>query len=129
MTARPYRLPGRRWLAGLILPVLLLRALVPAGFMLASVDGDLSVVLCDGGALHAGHPGHHHHYQHSGTPHASDPTCPFAQSAGAAPLPSFPPLADRLLATGAALAGEHEQTLAPPGPHRQHPARAPPLSA
>ena len=88
------RLYGRasQWAAPWVLAMLCLRALVPAGFMLAPIDGHLAVVLCDIDAAraahhHAGHdhPGHHHHLE-------LDPTCPYAQSVGPAPLPAQPVL-------------------------------------
>jgi hypothetical protein len=81
----------RNWAAPFVLAILCLRALVPAGFMLAPVDGRLHVVLCDADA-----PGslNHHHNGHDQTGHHShsliDPTCPYAQSAGPAPLPVLP---------------------------------------
>src|SRR5882724_3858571 len=74
--------------APLVLLLLCLRALVPAGFMLASVDGRLDIVLCDSGAgLH-----HHHHHDEggggSGNP-GHDSICPYALSGGPAPLPAI----------------------------------------
>ncbi len=127
VTAHSSRLRRNRWLAWLILPLLLSRALVPAGFMLAAADGSLAVVLCESGPGHAVHAGHGHH--HPGRPHASDPTCPFAQSAGAAPLPTLPALAAQSLAPTASPVAAREQRLAPSGPARQHTARAPPRFA
>ncbi len=77
-------------LLAFVLPVLALRALVPAGFMAAPVDGTLQIVLCQPGAM----TGHHHH---SGSPDSGpqlevDPTCPYAQSAGPALMPTLPVL-------------------------------------
>ena len=77
----------RRWAAPFVLVMLCLRALVPAGFMLAPLNGRLAVVLCDSMAAPGGaheHVGHHH----PGHAHL-DPTCPFAQSSGPAPLPAM----------------------------------------
>jgi hypothetical protein len=113
--------------------MLFLRAMVPAGFMLAPVDGHLGVVLCEPGVMAAGHDhhdhGHHHHpgnelAAHHGT--HGDPTCPYAQSAGSAPLPTLPvltagPIPDRLAAPPAAT-----QTLLTFGPPRQQTSRGPP---
>lgn len=50
----------RHWAAPFVLAMLVLRSLVPAGFMLAPVDGGLAVVLCDADATAAmyGHTGH-----------------------------------------------------------------------
>ncbi len=83
---RHLRNPGSATL--LILGWLFLRALIPAGFMLAPVDGRLALVVCDA-EMSAGEQHHHHHPGHDHTAHHegvhSDPTCPYAQSAGAAP--------------------------------------------
>jgi hypothetical protein len=74
--------------------MLCLRAFVPAGFMLAPVDGALQVVLCDAdaSAMPHQHGDHEHAGHHTGHhPHAQlDPTCPYAQSSGPAPLPVLP---------------------------------------
>ena len=69
-----------------LLAALLLRALVPAGFMPAVGAGSLALVFCEPGALvqHAHHAGHAGHGGHGV---ASE--CPFAQSAG----PALPTLA------------------------------------
>lgn len=80
-------------LIALVLPVLLLRAAIPAGFMAASVDGTLQIVLCQPGMM----AGVHHHH-HPGSPDSNpssadvDPTCPYAQSAGPALMPTLPVL-------------------------------------
>ena len=69
----------RLLLALLVLPVLVLRALVPVGFMPVVVsDGSLSIEFCpgqgtlppgiDAGALHAGHLAHHHAHHAGGDP-------------------------------------------------------------
>ena len=78
----------RHWAAPFVLAMLCLRALVPAGFMLAPIDGRLDVVLCDSDAPAALH--HHSGHDHSGHHHTQiDPTCPYAQSAGPTPLPAL----------------------------------------
>jgi len=86
-------------LALLVLPVLVLRALVPVGFMPVVVSGgSLSIEFCpgqgtlppgiDAGALHAGHLAHHHAHHSGGDP--SRPTdahhapCLFSLSASPA---------------------------------------------
>lgn len=125
------------WLVAL-LPVLLLRAAVPAGFMAASVDGALQIVLCQPGMM--GTPGmaagaaHHHHHLHAGQgstsmPAEVDPTCPYAQSTGPALMPSLPVLPvvaamHRLEARPAM-----SQTQLKFGPPRQQSPRGPPLIA
>src|ERR1700688_3215505 len=81
-----------RWVAHFVLALLCLRAFVPAGFMLAPVDGRLEVVVCDTDATNVGH--HHHGHEHPGHHHTqTDLTCPYAQSAGPAPLPALPTVA------------------------------------
>jgi hypothetical protein len=120
------------WAPQLVCAALLLRALVPAGFMLAPVDGHLAFVLCDaemsaGEHQHPHHPGHDNAAHHQGV--HGDPTCPYAQSAGPAPLPTLPVLVsaatlDRLLAPSGAT-----QTLLRCGPTRQQTPRGPPLSS
>jgi hypothetical protein len=120
--------PG--WATLFVLGALFLRALVPAGFMLA--PGRLELVLCDVemsagelGGHHHHHPGHDNAAHHDGV--HGDPTCPYAQSAGPAPLPSLPVLAagsassDQLAAPTSVT-----QTLLSFGPPRQQSSRGPP---
>ncbi len=106
-----------------VLAMLCLRALVPAGFMLAPLDGRLNVVLCESGATelmlpHSQHQ-HHHHTQ-------IDHGCPYAQSSGPAPMPALPALEPQSVAVNFSLPVELAQTITAPGPVRQHSARAPP---
>jgi len=73
-----------------VLTLLLLRSLVPVGFMLAPVDGTLTLVLCEGqGAIPQTAHAHHHH-PGNGVPdsmrHAGG-DCAYAQSAHAALTP------------------------------------------
>jgi hypothetical protein len=68
------------WRVALV-AALLLRALVPAGFMPAA--GSLALVFCEPGAFAP----HAHHAHHGG--HGVAAECPFAQSAG----PALPTLA------------------------------------
>lgn len=115
----------RRWATPLVFAVLLLRAIVPAGFMLAPVDGRLEFVLCDSDAPGSTHrhavgdqAGHHHTH--------IDSSCPFAQSSGAAPLPSMPLLATASMETARPPLPQAAQTHARFGPARQQSPRAPP---
>src|SRR3982074_1247637 len=116
---------ARHWAAPFVLAMLCLRAFVPAGFMLAPVDGRLAVVLCDTdapGAAQSHHgPGHyipdhrtsgHHAHDHAaGHHHAqADPTCPYAQSSGPSPLPVLPVLAAVQIATLSAAPIQGAQT-------------------
>lgn len=125
---RHLRNPG--WVTLLILGWLFLRALIPAGFMLAQVDGGLALVVCDAEMSAGEHQHHHHHPGHDHPAHHegvhSDPTCPYAQSAGPAPLPTLPVLVggavhDRLVPPAAVT-----QTIATFGPPRQQTSRGPP---
>jgi hypothetical protein len=109
-----------------VLVMLCLRALVPAGFMLAPIDGQLAVVLCNTDAAravhhHGGrdHPNHHHHLQ-------VDPTCPYAQSAGPAPLPALPVLGPQPVVSAPLLPTQVGETYARSGPSRQTFPRGPP---
>jgi hypothetical protein len=88
-------------------------------------------VLCEPGVMTAGH--HHHHpgsdpgSHHDGS--HGDPTCPYAQSAGSAPLPALSvptvgPVYDRVAAAPAAT-----QTLLTSGPPRLRTSRGPPSLA
>ena len=106
--------------------MLALRALVPAGFMLAPVDGQPAIVLCDTDA--PGVPHQHAGHHHAGHAHL-DPTCPYAQSAGPAPLPALPALTAAPAVTADALPAPSAQVHARFGPSRQQSPRAPPLSA
>lgn len=115
---------ARHWASPFVLAMLCLRAFIPAGFMLAPVDGRLHVVLCDtdapGSARH--HMLGHHHAQ-------TDPTCPYAQSSGPAPLPVLPALAAVQIAILSAPPVQVAQTHSRFGPTRQQSPRAPPLLA
>ena len=128
---RHIKKPGRATL--LVLGVLFLRALVPAGFMPAPVDGRLAFVVCDAKMPAGVHQHHHAHPGHDNAAHHegahSDPTCPYAQSAAPAPLPTLPVLAGGagcdLLVPPAAVT----QTFLAFGPTRQQSPRGPPLLA
>ena len=74
MTAGISSLRKRRWLALLVVPALLLRGLIPAGFMPIADAGGLSIGLCPGAgplpaitadATHAAHGAHASHAAHS----------------------------------------------------------------
>ena len=109
-----------------LLLMLCLRALVPAGFMLAEVDGTVRVVLCDADA--PGLHGPHHHRDHQNHHHTRlDSSCPYAQSSGPAPLPAAPHLEDIRLAVLQAHPQASSQLEAQFGPSREQQPRAPPL--
>ncbi len=119
-----------RWLylAGFVLPVLLLRAAIPAGFMAASVDGALQIVLCQPQMM--GGPHHHHH---SGTqnpvPSGADPTCPYAQSTGPALMPTLPVLPAMAVMHRVSAPAAATQLQFNFGPPRQQSPRGPPVLA
>jgi Protein of unknown function (DUF2946) len=127
---RHFRNPGRTTL--LVLGMLFLRALVPAGFMLAPVDGGLTVVVCDV-EMSAGERQHHHHPGHDGAAHPdgahSDPTCPYAQSAGPAPLPTLPAIAGGAVSDLQEQPAAVAQIISTCGPIRQQSPRGPPSLA
>jgi hypothetical protein len=83
----------KRRLLALVLPLLLLRLLVPAGFMPMADSGGLGIVLCPDQAvlppgLSVAHMGHHmHHAGHAGgtLPPAAEHHAPCLFAAGAAP--------------------------------------------
>ncbi len=120
--------PG--WATLVLLGLVLLRALVPAGFMLAPVDGRFAVVLCDGNMAAGGHQQHHHHRVRDDGGHHNgvheDPTCPYAQSAGPAPLPTLPMFAGVAPASPLLALVSFTQTLLRFGPTRQQTPRGPP---
>jgi len=121
------------WATPLVLGMLLLRALVPAGFMLAPVDGRLVFVLCDAEMPAGAHPHHHHHPGHDNAAHHEgahgDPTCPYAQSSGPAPLPTLPVLAGAATSDQLVIPAAVTQTLLRFGPTRQQTPRGPPSLA
>jgi len=137
---RRIRKPG--WAALLILGLVFLRGLVPPGFMLAPVDGALAFIICDldlpvalapSVPMPAGH--HHMHMAHmhmaaDDTAHEhgahGDSTCPYAQSAGPAPLPTLPVLAAGTTFQQPPLPAAVTQTLLGFGPIRQPSSRGPP---
>lgn len=87
------RRAAHRWLTWL-LPLLLLRAFVPAGFMLGS---DLQPMLCSGIAVVASHHEHHHAghgAEHSGGQVHEKSICLFAAAGSASlPMPAYVPVA------------------------------------
>jgi hypothetical protein len=118
----------RLMLALWIAPALAFRALVPPGFMLEPVNGHTGIVLCGWVAPaaaheHGGHDHAGHHQSHA------DPTCPYAQAAGPAPLPSIAALFAAPIASVFVLPVGIERTHAHFGPTRQQSARAPPRLA
>jgi hypothetical protein len=139
-----YGLTARRrtaLLALIVLPVLVLRALIPIGFMPVSDRGGIHLDFCPGeaqppgalaGALAAGHLAHGHHH-HGGADHGS-PTpvshapCLFALSAS----PAFAPAIVALAVTPPAATPLAEATSRPvflPAIVRAQSPRGPPFPA
>ncbi len=117
-----------KWATLFVFGVLFLRAMVPAGFMLAPVDGHLAFVLCEPGVMAAGHH-HHHPGSDLGTHHDGahgDPICPYAESAGPAPLPTLPVLTAAQIPDRLSVATPATQTFLSFGPPRQRTSRGPP---
>lgn len=112
----------RHRLVAILLPVLVLRALVPAGFMAAATgDGGVHMQFC----AHAGMHGSHAPDSRQG----ADPRCPFAQSASPAPLPVLP-----VMEPGVQLRASDQpllviRTAGAFGPRRQQTPRGPPTLA
>jgi hypothetical protein len=111
-----------------LLPLIVVRALVPVGFMPAWQEGSLTMVVCDSdGTGPAAHPGHLHHPAHDGPlpRHHGHGECPFAQSTGPALSPALAPLTfayGLTLLTPAAVTS----VAAPRIPPRYHAPRGPP---
>jgi hypothetical protein len=125
-------------LALLVLPALVLRALVPVGFMPVIDGAGIHIGFCPGeaqppgalsGALAAAHPAHHHHHggaDHGSPASASHPPCLFAASATLATAPAAAALCAPVAARSRACT--HEQNARPfvPSILRTQSPRAPP---
>jgi len=104
------------WVALALLPLLFARAMVPAGFMASTAGGGIHYVFCGhDGAVDTKHPGD------------TDRSCPFAQSAGGAPLPTLFLAATLLPAPAVPAATYYHRAIALSGPTRQQLGRAPPV--
>ena len=130
------RIRGRAyWAALLVLFMLAVRALVPAGFMLAPVEGRLSFVLCEPDVLGGpqSHSHHHHHAGHDAAGHSGsshgDVICPYAQSAGPAPLRALPALAAAVVIVEDVPPAIIHQVSLRSGPLRHQSPRGPPTLA
>lgn len=109
--------------------MLLVRALVPAGFMPAVGAGSFALVFCEPGALAAaGSPVPHHHHGHDGAghgAHSASAECPFAQSAAPA-LPTLPAVAPAHPLVAQVSPGALASAAPASVPHRHAAARGPP---
>ena len=124
----PFR--TRAWTRSIALLVLLLtvRALVPAGFMATATETGLQLVFCDSVTTTIHGSGHHHHNDHA-HPGATDPACPYAQSSGPAPLPMLPAMATDLHFQTVVVAIQSAPVRIFQGPRRQQTPRGPPALA
>jgi hypothetical protein len=105
----------------LLLPLMVLRAWLPAGYMPVAGEAGMRLVLCSGAILDPAA---------GGTPattdaHDADLSCPFAHAPALAPPLDFSlaPAFTRVVAPGAASPTLSQQTTGPP---RANPARGPP---
>lgn len=73
-----------RLIIALLLPLMTLRGLLPAGYMAGMQNGELRIVMCSDGLQGAAKQAPQNH---SGQ-HASDDACPFAMAAALAPPPA-----------------------------------------
>jgi hypothetical protein len=120
---------ARSVLGGMLLLVLAVWLLTPAGFMPAFDHGAVTIAVCpdaDGGATWAA-GGHHHHGGHSGTAHQP---CPFASGTGAGSLtPNVAPILEAMPVGPAVLVGRTFQLPERGRAHERPPLRGPPLPA
>lgn len=116
-------------LIAFVLPVLLLRASIPAGFMAASVDGTMQIVLCQPEIMAGARHHHHHPGSHDKASTDVDPTCPYAQSAGPALMPTLPVLPPALVMHSLESPQATSQAQVSYGPPRQQSPRGPPTLA
>ena len=114
-----------------MLPALLLRALVPAGFMPAVGAGSPALVFCEPAAMAAGTHAQHHHPAADGASghgaHSASAECPFAQSAAPA-LPILAALAIAHPLVAQVAAARPDDRNRPTVPLRHAAARGPPES-
>ncbi len=141
-----------RW-AMWLLPLLLVRALVPVGFMLSAHGGELSVVFCSGTlasatqelsqrsaqqqAHHGAHPQAHQseHHHHSGGPeHIGNSSAPESGDANSCPfaLAGSAPGQEIAFFVGEFSSPNHDEifdaaSFASAGPHRADRIRGPPV--
>lgn len=109
-----------------LLPLLLLRLLLPTGVMPADAAGHASLALCSEGLPQpAAVPDREQRQPRPGGSHA-DSLCPFAAAAALAPPSAPSPPAPRIAASDAPSRGSQAQRTARSGPRRSQLSRAPP---
>ena len=111
-----------------LLPLLAMRALVPAGFMIDTSHGAMSVIVC---------PGHQHQTDENQAGHSSNQgksgshdtvtLCPFAAAATAGPMADLPTMAVGSALVVDQVSDDVSALDLPFGPARAQQSRAPPL--
>ena len=118
----------RKW-ARWLLPLLVVRAFLPVGFMLATQADGLQLAFCpDQAPIVQGHAAAHHHddgNQHSGSAHAVT-QCPFAVAAVAAVI-DVPNLDTVALHAAEPILPERAAAVPVAGPQRADRIRGPPF--
>jgi hypothetical protein len=115
----------------LLLPLLALRGLVPAGYMIDVTERGLSLVVCESGIYKDAVPhndGEHHHEKnsHGGHDHS---ICPFAVAALGAPAPNVVTLATVVEVAIDRVRDSADVVASCFGPSRAQQSRAPPVFA
>jgi hypothetical protein len=113
----------------LLLPLLALRALVPAGFMLDASSDGLSMVICSGGVyktVSVDHGDQAPVTDHGQQTQHGDSICPFAVAATGAPAPSALPMVLGALSAIGIVANDVAEFHSLFGPSRVQQSRAPP---
>jgi hypothetical protein len=125
-----------RRLTATLLPLLVLRAVIPFGFMPMAADGRLSIELCPGegalpSAIAAGHSQHSHTSGHHGgsSPDTHQGPCLFAAGASPAVAPTVLAFAAPPAVQTPCAARDGACTVSLPTIHRTQSARAPPQFA
>ena len=75
-------------LSWLLLALIALRGLVPAGYMIDASQNGVSLVVCDSGIYKDSAGSHHQHHHDQGSSRHDHSVCPFAVAATGAPTPS-----------------------------------------
>jgi hypothetical protein len=127
-----------RQLSWLLLALLALRGLVPAGYMVDATADGLSIVVCDSGIyaaaaqLSSGQTAHRHHH-HDGNGEGKESSgisdhsiCPFAIAATGASAPSLPLLETVTSVVVDRVASNQAVVTSLSGPSRAQQSRAPP---
>lgn len=109
----------------LLLPLMVLRALLPAGYMPVAEDGELRIVMCSDGLVPAAaSSADDGSTQHKLPPNAGD--CPFAHAAIDAPAVVVVITAVAAPVLPGLIAGRQSNLPLATGPPRHHSARGPP---